>query len=248
MAGLCDGNTIVDLHGAVIHDVVVGISAAVRIVISVFLATGIRASVKHHHAAGLILDCRLAVGHIVHGAVAGDGQRAVVGDGMAAYIGQSSAVQIQGQFRILGDYNILFGVFQQRHRVAVPGGGNGGREGSIILATHGSGGILLSKGRNHPVISTLFHITGRIQIFAHVAGEGAAIDDGITGFFRTFQRRDSFRSFKGPAINNRGCLCIDATVTASIVVSNQNCGNLSFRFKGTAVNYGLYFSNLACCI
>ena len=43
VTGLCDGNAIVDLHGAVIHDVVVGISAAARIAISVFLATGIRA-------------------------------------------------------------------------------------------------------------------------------------------------------------------------------------------------------------
>ena len=112
MAGLCDGNAIVDLHGAVVHDIVIGISAAIHIALSVFLATGIRASVKHHRTAGFILNCRFAVGHIVHSAVAGDGQRAVVGNGIAAYIGQSFAVQIQDQLCFLGDYNVLVGVFQ----------------------------------------------------------------------------------------------------------------------------------------
>ena len=194
VAGLCDGNAIVDLHGAVIHDVVVGISAAVRIVISVFLATGIRASVKHHHAAGLILDCRLAVGHIVHGAVAGDGQRAVVGDGMAAYIGQSSAVQIQGQLRILGDYDVLVGVFQQGHRNVLPGIVDCGLEGRIVPLVNLGGYVILRSIRSNCGSTALLFISKRTAGYI-----------GSSFAFRVISR---IESNEGSSVNFNSCLSI----------------------------------------
>ena len=136
LAFLRDGNSTIDLHGAVVDDVVIGIPAAGFGILSVLFTAGIRASVEHHIAAGLILDCRSGVGHVVHRAAAGDGQSALVGNRVVLVVGQGLSVQIEGQLRSLGDYDILRRILEQSNRLALPGVVDRLLEAGVVLAAH----------------------------------------------------------------------------------------------------------------
>ena len=119
-----------------VDDVVIGIPAAGFGILSVLFTAGIRASVEHHIAAGLILDCRSGVGHVVHRAAAGDGQSALVGNRVVLVVGQGLSVQIEGQLRSLGDYDILRRILEQSNRLALPGVVDRLLEAGVVLAAH----------------------------------------------------------------------------------------------------------------
>ena len=61
------------------------------------------------------------MGHVVHRAAAGDGQSALVGNRVVLVVGQGLSVQIEGQLRSLGDYDILRRILEQSNRLALPG-------------------------------------------------------------------------------------------------------------------------------
>ena len=154
-----------------VDDVVIGIPAAGFGILSVLFTAGIRASVEHHIAAGLILDCRSGVGHVVHRAVAGDGQSALVGNRVVLLVGQGLSVQIEGQLRSFGDYDILRRILEQSNRLALPGVVDRLLEAGVVLAAHLGHTVLHRHRSNHPIPILLYHAAGWGEILTDIAGE-----------------------------------------------------------------------------
>ena len=117
MTVLCHSNAIVDGHGTVVHDSIIGVSASIFAVLAVFLAAVILAAIKG--GSTVIQDRRACVGHIVyktaahavlHGEVAAQGN----GNSVAScIIGECLTVQFQQNGLAGGDRDALCHVIQQ---------------------------------------------------------------------------------------------------------------------------------------
>ena len=114
-AAVLYGDPFVDGHDALVINGVPGVPAAGRSIHARLSASFENAAVKYHSA--VVHQSALAVAHIVHGTLAGNGQGAIVDNGMfAVFIGESLAVQVQRHSGIGRNGRRLCCALSQLHR------------------------------------------------------------------------------------------------------------------------------------
>ena len=132
MAVLCHGDALINLHFAVVHKDVVGVSASVTAASAVLLAAVILAAVEDGSA--VIPNGRTAMRHVVHNAAAHGvlhGELAAIGNGNGVgcsgswIIGDLLAVELQDDILTCGNGNVLLDIFLQSDALAGLGVRNG---------------------------------------------------------------------------------------------------------------------------
>ena len=119
MAVLLHFNALIDGHGAIIADIIKAVSAAIVTATSTFLAAGIGAAVQNYSAANLVMNGCLLMRDIIYRSAAADGQgSATFHNNRVIRLIRKVGIQNKLNVLALGDGDVLFRVFQQRHLAA----------------------------------------------------------------------------------------------------------------------------------